>query len=266
MNKENKPDSTKEMVTNLANTTALVVSFDTTGSMSPAIAQVRQNLKTLVESMTQDIPGLKIGLIAHGDYCDGDNCINVLDLTNDLEKIMNFITNTPNTSGGDAPECYELALKTAKGLSWPEEGGSLVMIGDATPHEPNPNGLIGSPYSGYPTDIDWREEIKALREKNIKVFPLQCLYSPYDEFNNLFWKEVSSLGGTPLLMLESFGDSSNHLEALCYAAAGEKVYKNYVSKFATEVSEGKRASASKNLDENQIKLDEYVSNVPKEDV
>lgn len=214
--------------------------------MSPAIAQVRQNLRNLVESMTQDMPGLKIGLIAHGDYCDGVNCINVLDLTDDLEKIMNFITNTPNTSGGDAPECYELVLQTAKGLSWPEEGGSLVMIGDATPHETNP------------TNIDWRAEIKALREKNIKVFPLQCLYSNHNKANNLFWEEVSGLGGTPLLMLESFGDSSNHLEAMAYAAAGPAAYDTYVSKFTSEVSEGKRAVATSNLSSNRSKLKSFV--------
>lgn len=243
---DKKPDSTKEMATNLANTNAMVISFDTTGSMNPCIAQVRQNLRNLVESMTQDMPGLKIGLIAHGDYCDGDNCINVLDLTNDLEKIMNFITSTPNTSGGDAPECYELVLQTAKGLSWPEEGGSLVMIGDATPHETNP------------TNIDWRAEIKSLREKNIKVFPLQCLYNAGSKANNLFWEEVSGLGGTPLLMLESFGDSSNHLEAMAYAAAGPAAYDAYVSKFASEVGEGKRAVATSNLSSNRSKLKSFV--------
>lgn len=243
---DKKPDSTKEMAANLANTTAMVISFDTTGSMSPCIAQVRQNLRNLVESMTQDMPGLKIGLIAHGDYCDGDNCINVLDLTDDLEKIMNFITNTPNTSGGDAPECYELVLDRAKSLAWPEEGGSLVVIGDATPHEENPN------------NIDWRTAVRALRDKNIKVFPLQCLYSPHNKPNNLFWEELSGLGGTPLLMLESFGDSSNHLEAMAYAAAGESAYKGYVSKFAAEVSEGKRAVATSNLCSNQSKLDAFV--------
>lgn len=244
---DEKPNSTKEMAANLANTTAMVISFDTTGSMSPCIAQVRQNLKTLVESMTQDIPGLKIGLIAHGDYCDGDNCINILDLTDDLEKIMNFINNTPNTSGGDVPECYELVLQTAKGLSWPAEGGSLVVIGDAIPHEQNPN------------NIDWRAEIAALLEKKVKVFPLQCLYRSNAKKTNLIWEEVSGLSGTPLLMLESFGDSANHLEALGYAAAGETAYKNYVGKFASEVASGKRASASHNLCDNQSKLDMYVS-------
>lgn len=130
-----KPDTAKEMKANLGNTTALVVSFDTTGSMAPAIQQVRQKLKDLVEMMTADLPGLKIGLISHGDYCDGDNCITVLDLTDDLEKIMKFIIEAPQTSGGDLPEAYELVLQTAKSLSWPKEGGSLIIIGDDQPHE-----------------------------------------------------------------------------------------------------------------------------------
>ena len=60
-------------------------------------------------------------------------------------------------------------------------------------------------------------------------------------------------------MLESFGDSANHLEALGYAAAGDAAYKGYVSKFAAEVSEGKRAVASSNLCSNQAKLDEYLT-------
>jgi hypothetical protein len=62
-----------EMKHNLGKPTAVVFSFDTTASMSPCLAQVRKTLRNLVEQMTQDIPDLKIGLIAHGDYCDGQN-------------------------------------------------------------------------------------------------------------------------------------------------------------------------------------------------
>lgn len=238
--------STQKMTNNLGGTKSLVISFDTTGSMSPCIMQVRQNLRNLVEEMTKDISGLKIGLIAHGDYCDGDNCISILDLTDDLDKIMSFITNAPNTSGGDEPECYELVLDRAKSMSWPEEGGSLVMIGDATPHEVNPN------------NIDWKEAVSVLKEMNVKVFPLQCLYRPHAQKANLFWEEVSGLSGTPLLMLESFGDSANHLEAMAYAAAGPEMYEAYTAKFASEVSTGKRTMATNNLTSNQTKLDAYV--------
>lgn len=245
-------NSTKEMRNNLKNCTALVVSFDTTGSMSPAIKQVRQKLRDLVEMMTADIPDLKVGLIAHGDYCDGDNCIAILDLTNDLEKIMNFIANAPNTSGGDAPECYEYALQTAKGMSWPKEGGSLVLIGDDEPHEQNPN------------NIDWRKEVAELLEKNVKVFPMQCLHNPHRSRQNKFWEEVSGLSGTPLLMLESFSDSANVLEAVAYSAAGDEAYKNYKMRYDAEVAGGLRTCSTSNMVENQNKLEAYAANIKKE--
>lgn len=246
-------NTTNEMKTNLGGASSVVFSFDTTGSMSPCIKQVRQKLRDLVEMMTADIPDLKVGLIAHGDYCDGDNCIAILDLTNDLEKIMNFIANTPNTGGGDAPECYEYALQTAKGMSWPKEGGSLVLIGDDEPHEQNPN------------NIDWRKEVAALLEKNVKVFPMQCLHSPHRSGPNKFWEEVSGLSGTPLLMLESFADSANVLEAVAYSAAGEEAFKNYKMRYDAEVAGGVRTCSTSNMVENQNKLEAYAFNVGKKE-
>lgn len=243
---------TNEMKTNLGAASSVVFSFDTTGSMSPCIKQVRQKLRDLVEMMTADIPDLKVGLIAHGDYCDGDNCIAILDLTNDLEKIMNFIANTPNTGGGDAPECYEYALQTAKNMSWPKEGGSVVLIGDDEPHEQNPN------------NIDWRKEVAELLEKNVKVFPMQCLHSPHRTGPNKFWEEVSGLSGTPLLMLESFSDSANVLEAVAYASAGDEAYKNYKMRYDAEVVGGLRTCSTSNMVENQNKLEAFAANIKKE--
>ena len=61
------------------------------------------------------------------------------------------------------PECYELVLREAQTrLSWSSSDSqkSLVMIGDATPHEPN-----------YPLNslkIDWRKECSELKNKNIR--------------------------------------------------------------------------------------------------
>lgn len=152
---DEKQNTTSEMKKNLGKPTALVVSFDCTGSMSPCIGQVRQKLRDLVEMMRQDIPDLRIGLIAHGDYCDGPNMIHVLDLTTDLEGIMRFIDEVPNAGGGDAPECYELALNRARHMSWPAEGGSLILIGDDEPHSPD--------YNLNTDHLDWQEEVKALK-------------------------------------------------------------------------------------------------------
>ena len=66
------------------------------------------------------------------------------------------------TGGGDFPECYELVLREAQTkLSWtPGSQRSLVMIGDATPHEPS-----------YPLNrqkIDWRKECTELKNINVR--------------------------------------------------------------------------------------------------
>lgn len=236
---DEKPNQVKEMKNNIGNTTALVVSFDCTGSMSSCIQEVRQKLRDLAEMMFQDIKGLKIGLIAHGDYCDGDNCINILDLTDDVERIMNFINNTPNVGGGDAPECYEYVLHQAKSLSWPETGGAFVLIGDATPHEQNPNNL------------DWRVELKGLKEKNVNVFAMQCLKSNNAE-QNKFWEEVSGEAGTPLLILEHFGESATTLGAVAYASSGD------IGAYATYKSRHVAPTASLNLCSNVSKLESFV--------
>jgi hypothetical protein len=227
------------MKNNIGGTSCVVISFDTTGSMAPAIASVREKLRNLVQEMSKDIPGLKIGIIAHGDYCDGDNCMRVLDLTTDIEKIMDFISNAPATGGGDAPECYEYVLHTAKNLSWPEEGGSLIVIGDTYPHEKNPN------------NIDWRKEVKELKAKNINVFPLQCLYVKNNSLSNTFWEEISQIAETPLLMLQNLSEGSNAIEGVVYASAGVDAYNIYAAK-----SGGSSFSAS--MTDNNEKLKCFV--------
>lgn len=235
----------EEMKSNLGGSTNVVFSFDCTGSMLPCIQQVRQNLRDLIKAMSADIPGLKVGLIAHGDYCDGPNCIHVLDLTTDLEKIMSFINDVPNVGGGDAPECYELALRTAKNLSWPEEGGSFVLIGDETPHEINPE------------NIDWRQEMAGLKDKKVNVFAMQCLFQP-NAARNAFWEEVSQIGDTPLLILESFNDSANVLAAVAHATAGEEHYERYLADMEAAPAPEYGGSAS-NVAENREKLRNFVN-------
>lgn len=89
---------------------------------------------------------------------------------------------------------------------------------------------------------------------NVKVFPLQCLYNQNRPEVNQFWEGISGLAETPLLMLESFGDSANMLEAVAYAAAGEGLYDHYEAKFDSEVVSGARVCASSNMMENRTKL------------
>lgn len=184
----------------------VVISFDTTGSMSSVLAQVRQKIKQMVERLMGELPDIRIGIIVHGDYCDAHSTYVTrhLDLTQDTPGITNFVESTPATGGGDAPECYELVLHEARELAWrPEAKRVLVMIGDQVPHEPDDN----------PGHLDWRAEVAELVARGISIYAVQAL-------NNrsamAFYRMMSDRSGGLHLSLGQFSEIVPLLMAICY--------------------------------------------------
>jgi hypothetical protein len=51
----------------------IVFSFDTTGSMSSCLGEVRKKVSETCARLMKDIPKIRIGIIAHGDYGDDAN-------------------------------------------------------------------------------------------------------------------------------------------------------------------------------------------------
>lgn len=212
-----KPDTMAAAARALLTTSnsEVTFSFDTTASMYPCLESVREEIGKTCDELFALFPGLRIGLVSHGDYCDGQLRVNSLPLTDDREAVKKFIRNTPLTGGGDSPECYELALHTARGLGWTEgKNKMLVLIGDDEPHGPD--------FPGNDQHLDWRQELAALNAQGVKTFPMQCLYYPHRATVNSFWEEVAKIAGTDLIQF----------------AAGQ----NFAS-FATGMVVGKIASA-----------------------
>ena len=48
----------------------ILFSFDTTGSMSYILDEVKGRLSDMIQRLQSDIPRIRLGVIAHGDYCD----------------------------------------------------------------------------------------------------------------------------------------------------------------------------------------------------
>ena len=205
--------------------TDLVISFDTTGSMYPCLSEVRRHTTTMCERLFREIPSLRVAIIAHGDYCDGDKVISQQDFTSDQEQIKQFIQNAPSTSGGDFPECYELVLRTVKGLSWRPDATmkSLILIGDAPPHEKNEN----------PQKIDWREEAESLNNRNIQVFSVQCLNNGNKE-SFKFYSEVAMATNGYHVFLDQFSYIKDMIQAICF----KQYNQDHLAQFEKEVQEG----------------------------
>ena len=153
----------------------IVFSFDTTGSMSSCIEQVQQQLKEIISRLFMDVPNLKIGIIAHGDYCDAAHfyVTELFDLSNDLDAIAAFVSNVSGTGGGDFPECYELVLRRSRtDIKWRDYSQrALVMIGDTVPHDQY--------YYASQKNlrfIDWKEELTEIKKTVCSILHISSTF------------------------------------------------------------------------------------------
>ena len=198
----------------------IVFSFDTTGSMYPCLTQVRRLIKQTVAKLFKDIPNIRIGVIAHGDYCDKDNpyVMKMLDLTQDQRNICRFVENVESTYGGDADECYELVLHEARRMKWSAgKTKVLVMIGDANPHAPS--------YGRNEKNLDWRNELDLLTEAGIKVYGVQALNY---HGSAKFYKEMATRTAGFHLNLNQFSEVVDLVMGVAYKQAGPDKLTEYV--------------------------------------
>ncbi|XP_005106397.1 uncharacterized protein LOC101845642 [Aplysia californica] len=197
----------------------VVFSFDTTGSMSQVLDEVKGRINDIVQRLQADIPGFRVGIIAHGDYCDAEHFydIRLLDLTENVVDVVTFVANTEGTGGGDIPECYELALRRACEMSWsPGSRRVLVVIGDAYPHGPD--------YDMNKDGIDWTQELNTLISKDVKVYGVQVQEDPD---STSFFQKLSRDSGGQHLKLANMGTICQVIMGICYREQGAEMFLNY---------------------------------------
>jgi hypothetical protein len=205
-------------------------SFDTTGSMAPALTQVRRTVRQTIQRLFGEIPNLRIGILAHGDYCDAGSTYVTThqDLSGNLDALARFVQNVTPTGGGDAPECYELVLRQAQGFGWRADAQKvLVMIGDDLPHAPHDN----------PQRINWRDEVAALVRMGVTIYGVQALGRRHAA---PFYCEIAERSGGFHVPLAQFAQVTDMLLAVTYRQQGE----DRVVAFAQEVTAAGRMTRS----------------------
>ncbi|XP_033099059.1 uncharacterized protein LOC117102761 [Anneissia japonica] len=203
-------------VVEAGNNVEVVFSFDTTGSMSACLDQVRSKVEETTSRLLRDIPNIRIGIMAHGDYCDQSTYVlRTCDLTDSRRKLIRFINDVPSTGGGDSPECYEWVLKKAQELSWTEGSArALVMIGDDVPHPPS--------YTDQ--HINWHTELDRLRDMNIKVYGVQAMHG---STSNLFYEELAERTAGTYLKFTQFSYITDMFLAVCYRESSDEKLQAY---------------------------------------
>lgn len=235
----------------------ILISFDTTGSMYPCLTQVRRYIEWLIKRLFGDVPGLRIGIIAHGDYCDarGPYVTKTMNFSTDQEALCRFVKNVEPTDGGDRPECYELVLNQARKFDW-QSGNEkvLVMIGDDVPHE-----------KSYPMNtgrIDWRNELGLLLEAGIHVYGVHAMPG-IRQHSKWFYDEIAKKTGGYYLTLDQFSAINDIILAIIYKQAGI----SQLQSFQNEVQASHRmsrnmASVFQTLTGQQVKVATRTGLVP----
>lgn len=176
-----------------------VLCFDTTGSMYEHLEQVRAVLVKLVaqlQTMCRKYKAvLRLGVIAHGDYCDKEKSYVIkflplcdADAADRIAKVVDFVKKVGPTYGGDAPECYELALhKASHNMGWGSWSRRLmVMVGDNVPHP------VGYSCNGYTNTIDWKDELGSLAKQQVKVYAVEAGRGHSSEVTR-FWSKLATV-------------------------------------------------------------------------
>jgi hypothetical protein len=202
----------------------MVLSFDTTGSMYPCLAEVRRRVDATVTRLFKEVPNLRVGIIAHGDYCDSRIYVTKhLQLTNDPNAVSYFVKNVEATYGGDAPECYELVLQEARTkMQWTENSKRvLVMIGDEVPHAIAHN----------PGRIDWKAETELLLNIGVVIHGVQALNNRHADS---FYQTIADKTGGAHLRLSQFSEATDMLVALTYSQISPEAVQTYEAEVVSE--------------------------------
>ncbi len=205
--------------------------FDTTGSMSGCISQVKQNIQTIVKELFKNIPNVRISLVAFEDY-NFDYIWKAIDFTNDEGALIHFMTHlhdahcirgsdigfTTRIDGEGMEECYEYVLHKVPSLNWSSESmRSLIMIGDAPPH---------SKEKTY-NNLDWRVELGKVRDKGINIYSVHCLSWGNEPKVKDFFKTIAKETNGYHLYLDQFTMIPSMMMAICYKQMGSERLENY---------------------------------------
>lgn len=200
----------------------ILFAFDTTGSMSACIKEVRRKVTETCTTLFKDIPNLRIGIIAFGDYCDEPRAIFKLPFSTDINGISAFVNSNTDTSGGDGDEFYEKIIQLAHSdpdFAWRADANKIfVLIGDSNPHS------VGYRYGGKTYNIDWKNEVNNCIAKGIQIYGVHAMNWNGSES---FYEAISRMSNGVKISLSQFQHIIPLMQAICYKQQGNDALDAY---------------------------------------
>ncbi|MDO9634140.1 MAG: vWA domain-containing protein [Paludibacter sp.] len=187
-------------------TNRVEISFivDATGSMGDELEFLKEDLKSVIDSVKLDDSNLAIYTSTVFYRDEGDAyVVRKSEFTNDLNKTIDFIKKQKADGGGDFPEAVHTALNAAiNELQWSEVAKTRIafLVLDAPPHYTP--AILNSIHNS----------IKQAAQKGIKVIPITA--SGIDKETEFLMRFMAILtNGTYVFITNDSGIGNDHLEA-----------------------------------------------------
>lgn len=165
----------------------VVFIMDTTGSMSPYIENVRNNIRRFVDELTASLTSdVNMALIEYRDHPPQDHTFITRkhEFSSSATVVKSWLDAAKANGGGDKPEAVADALYDATKLSWRQSAVKIgVLISDAPPHGLSPSEDSSFP-DGCPLGHDPIDLTHQLVKLGVTMYSVGCEPSilPYKDF------------------------------------------------------------------------------------
>lgn len=205
----------------------IVIAFDLTGSMARYRDEVRKVSKEFVEELFAKIPNLNMEIIGFGDYCDESIMFQCSSLTDNKDKLISFINNCKNTSGGDGDEFYEYVIQqVVRNTKWRANSNKVfVLLGDAEPHP------VGYKYRKNTYNISWQDEVQNAAEVGVNI---HTVYAETSGGAKNFYKTVANMTGGAFLEFKHIDRLPSILQGIAYSKGNVEELKTQYEKSIVE--------------------------------
>lgn len=171
-------DTARKILEKCAGNLDTYIAFDTTGSMGSYIEVVRDNIATVTDELLKT--GMRISINGIGDHCDGENWMQMYNLSTNADEVRGALESIAMTNGGDTPEAYEcLALALAQRIPTESAGRkrAVVLVADSVPH--------GMMDDSCPMNVDYQRAFAAMKTVCDGFYFVGCNQSMYKQQRTL---------------------------------------------------------------------------------
>jgi hypothetical protein len=152
----------------------LVLICDCTGSMGSWMKRAKETLHDIIQNVLKAHEGLtiRISFVGYRDFCDNARQFAILNFTEDVQQVKDFIDKEPATGGGDMPEDVVGAYIKVSELEWKAETRIAFHICDAPAHGRqyhNDKSIWDTYPNGHPSKTTVEQMMTKMKQLNVNL-------------------------------------------------------------------------------------------------